>query len=170
LVVTGTAGIGKSTLCSGLAGTIPGTVLLDADILATDLVSVVPPNQDYPAYWRTMMRLAHELAQNNVVVVYFAVMLPEQVLTNRNALSYFDSAHFLCLTCPPQLLRARIAGREGLGIAAARADVWADFNNTLEAEANELPTATVLDASRTVNQVEHDVRHWINARLASASA
>ena len=61
LVVAGTVGIGKSTLCSRLAGTIPGTVVLDADILA-DLISVVPPNQDYPAFWRSMMRLAHELA------------------------------------------------------------------------------------------------------------
>jgi len=50
LVVTGAAGSGKSTLCTRLAGTIPGVVLLDADIFAVDLVSVVPPNQDYQAF------------------------------------------------------------------------------------------------------------------------
>src|SRR5437763_811904 len=72
LVVTGTAGIGKSTLCARLAGTIPGALLLDADILAEDLISVVSPKQDYPAFWRSMMRLAHEVAQNNVVVVCLA--------------------------------------------------------------------------------------------------
>ena len=104
LVVTGTAGIGKSTLCARLAGTIPGALLLDADIVAEDLVSVTPPNQDYPAFWRSMMRLAHELAQNNVEVVYFSTMLPEQVLANSDVLGYFDSVHFLCLTCPPDVL------------------------------------------------------------------
>ena len=89
LVVTGAAGVGKSTLCARLAGTVPGAVLLDADIVAEDLISVVPPNQDYPAFWRSMMRLAHELAQNDVVVVYFSTMMPEQVLGNRDVLGQF---------------------------------------------------------------------------------
>jgi broad-specificity NMP kinase len=165
LVVTGTAGIGKSTLCARLAGTIPGAVLLDADILAADLISVASPNQDYPAFWRSMMRLAHELAQNNVVVVYFAVMLPEQVLANSGVLSYFDSVHFLCLTCPPDVLRARLAGRDGIAAATARSEVWLNFNSALVAAASEIPTATVVDAGRTTDPVEHDVREWINTQL-----
>ena len=45
------------------------------------------------------MRLAHELAQNNVVVVYFSVMLPQQLLANRDVLSHFDSVHFLSTEC-----------------------------------------------------------------------
>jgi predicted ATPase len=69
LVVTGTAGIGKSVLCARLAGTIRGVLVLDADILAADLISVASPNPDYPAFWRSMLRLAHQLAQNDVVVV-----------------------------------------------------------------------------------------------------
>jgi broad-specificity NMP kinase len=167
LIVTGTAGVGKSTLCARLAGTIPGAVLLDADIHAEDLISVVPPNQDYAAFWRSMMRLAHELAQNNVVVVYFAVMLPEQILANSDVLSYFDSVHFLCLNCPPDVLRARLAGRIGSG-AIARTEVWVDFNGALVAAASEIQTATVVDAGRTADQVEHDVRHWINTQLHGA--
>ena len=112
VLVTGAAsGIGKSTVCARLAGTIASTVLLDADILADDLISVVPPNQDYPAFWRSMMRLAHELAQNDVTVVYFSTMLPEQVLVNTDELAYFHSAHFLCLTCPSDVLHERITGR-----------------------------------------------------------
>lgn len=169
LVVTGTAGIGKSVLCARLAGTIPGAVLLDADIYAEDLISVVSPNHDYPAFWRSMMRLAHELAQNNVVVVYFAVMLPEQVLANSDVLSYFDSVHFLCLTCPPDVLHARLARREGNGAATARIEVWRDFNGALVAAASEIPTATVVDAGRTIDEVEHDVRHWINTQLQRGS-
>jgi broad-specificity NMP kinase len=165
LIVTGTVGIGKSTLCARLAGTITGALLLDADILAVDLVSVVPPKQDYPAFWRSMMRLAHELAQNNVVVVYFSTMLPEQVLANSGVLGYFRSVHFLCLSCPPDVLHARLAGRDGSAAANARIDVWSDFNNVLVAAASAIPTATVVDAGRTTDQVEHDVRHWINTQL-----
>lgn len=165
LIVTGTAGIGKSTLCARLAGTIPGAVLLDADIHASDLVSVVSPNKDYPAFWRSMMRLAHELAQNNVVIVYFSVMLPEQVLANSDVLGYFDSVHFLCLTCPPETLRARIARRDGTGVVTDRIDVWLDFDRTLVAAASEIPTATVVDADRTMHEVEQEVRLWIRTRL-----
>jgi len=168
LVVTGTAGIGKSTLCARLAGTIPGAVLVDADVFAADLVSVVPPNQDYPAFWRSMMRFAHEIAQNNVVVVYFSVMLPEQVLANSDVVDFFDSVLFLCLTCPPDVLRARFAGRGGNAVATNRIDVWLDFNDALVAAASELPTATVLDAGRPADQVERDVRHWINTQLPGA--
>ena len=165
LVVTGTVGIGKSTLCARLAGTIPGAVVLDADIFAEDLISVVPPNQDYPAFWRSMMRLAHELAQNNVVVVYFSTMLPEQVLANGDVLSYFDAVHFLCLTCSPDVLRARLARRDGTDAATARVGVWLDFDSKLMAAARRLPTATVVDADRTLDQVEDDVRRWINTQL-----
>lgn len=165
LVVTGTVGIGKSTLCARLAGTIPGAVVLDADVLAEDLISVVPPNPDYAAFWRSMMRLAHELGQNNVVVAYFSTMLPEQVLANSDVLDFFDSVHFLCLTCTPDVLRARLTRREGTDVASARIEMWLDFNRALAAAASDLPTATVVDAGRTVDEVEHDVRHWINTRL-----
>lgn len=166
LVVTGAAGIGKSTLCARLAGTIPGAVLLDADILAVDLVSVVPPNHDYPAFWRSMMRLAHELAQNHVAVVYFSTMLPEQALANVDVLSYFHSVQFLCLTCAPAVLRARITGRDGSATAIARGQVWIDFNNALAVAASNTPTATVLDASLTMDEVEHEARRWINTQLS----
>jgi predicted kinase len=175
LVVSGAAGVGKSTVCARLAGTIPGAVLLDADVFAEDLVSVASLNQDYPAFWRSMMRLAHELAQNNVVVVYFSVMLPAQVLANSDMLSYFNSVHFLCLTCPPDVLRARLAGRVGSGATPARQlrariEVWLDFNSALVAAASEVPTVTVLDAGRTMHQVEYDVRHWINTQLRRSDA
>jgi hypothetical protein len=179
LLVTGAAGAGKSTLCARLAGSIPGAVLLDADIFADALVSVVSPNQDYPAFWRSMMRLAHEIAQNDVVVVYFSAMLPEQVTANADILRYFESVKFLCLTCSPDVLRSRLAGRVGLGestghmtatapavrILGSRLQVWIDFNETLAAAARGSSMATVIDADRTVEQLEDDVRHWISTEL-----
>jgi predicted kinase len=164
LVVTGTVGVGKSTLCARLAGTIPGAVLIDADIFAEDLVSVVPPSEDYPAFWRSMMRLAHEVAQNNVVVVYFSVMRPDQLLANSDILGYFHSVNFLCLTCSPNVLRARLARREP-DADPARFERWVDFNCALAEAVSDIPTADVLDAGRSIDQVEHEVRDWIKAHL-----
>ena len=170
LIVTGPPGIGKSTLCARLAGTIDGAVLLDADIHAEDLVSVAAANEDYPAFWRSMMRLAHELAQNDVAVVYFATMLPDQVLVNVDELGYFDSVHFLCLTCTPDVLRTRLSRRVGRGMAArlalpGRVRTWLDFMAALADGARSVPTATFVDAGGSVDAVERDVRHWIDARL-----
>jgi hypothetical protein len=97
--------------------------------------------------------------------VYFSVMLPEQVLANSDVIGFFDSVRFLCLTSTPDVLHARFAGRGGNSVATNRIDVWLDFNSTLVAAARELPAATVVDAGRTTDQVEHDVRHWINTQL-----
>ena len=168
LVVTGTCGVGKSTLCARLAGTIGGAVLLDADVHAEDLVSVVAPNQDYEAFWRSMLRLAHELSQNEVAVVYFSTMLPQQLLSNADLLGYFSSVRFLCLTCPPDELRARLERRVG-GRLGSELDRWIDFDRSLVASAGALPaTATVLEASGPPASLETAVRGWIERSLSAS--
>ena len=168
LVVTGTCGVGKSTLCARLAGTIGGALLLDADVHAEDLVSVVPPNQDYEAFWRSMLRLAHELSQNGVAVVYFSTMLPQQLLSSTDLLGYFSCVRFLCLTCPPDALRSRLERRVGRGLAGSDVNRWIDFDRSLVASAGALPAAaTVLDASGSPASLEAAVREWIERALSS---
>jgi hypothetical protein len=112
-----------------------------------------------------MMRLAHEVSQNNLVVVYFSVMLPEQVLANGDVLGYFDAVHFLCLTSSPDVLRARLAGRVESGPVTEGPEFWVDFNAALLTAADQIPTATVVGADRSPEEVEHDIRDWINERL-----
>jgi hypothetical protein len=102
-------------------------------------------------------------------------MLPEQLLANSDALTYFDSVHFLCLTCTSDVLRSRLAGREGGGATArikvsSRIKVWRDFNRALVEGASEIPTATIVDAGRTTDEVEYDVRDWINTQLHGRGA
>ena len=92
-------------------------------------------------------------------------MLPEQLLANSDALRYFDSVHFLCLTCPPDVLHARISRRDGADVARSRVELWLDFDSKLRRGGREIPTATVVDAGRGLDEVEHDVRHWINTHL-----
>jgi hypothetical protein len=116
------------------------------------------------------MRVAHELAQNNVAVAYFPTMLPEQVLANRDVIGYFDSVYFLCLTCPPDILRSRLARRDGSYTTTAGIDLWLGFESALVAAASDMPTATVVDAGRTMDEVEHDVRCWIITHLRGYGA
>jgi predicted kinase len=171
LVVTGPAGVGKSTVCGRVAGTIPGAALLDADVLGERHVDVVSPNPDYRGFWRSLLRLAHELAQNGLVVVYFSVMLPEQVLANADAVGYFGSVHFLCLTAPPDVLRARTARQAGRvdrtgGSLDDRTAAGDDFNAALLAAATGTPRTTIIDATRPIGEVVCAVRHWIEALVA----
>lgn len=111
MVVAGAGGSGKSTLCHRLARSIDGVVVLDADVFAKDLVSIVSPNRDYPSFWCSLMRFAHEISQNGDVVAYLGVTLPEQVQANQYAMSYFSAVHFLGLVCEEADLRSRILTR-----------------------------------------------------------
>ena len=90
-------------------------------------------------------------------------MMPEQLLANGDVIGYFEAVHFLCLTCPPDVLRARLARRDGDDAASIRIGGWLDFDRTLMAAANAVPRATVLDAGRALDQVERDTRAWIDA-------
>jgi len=145
--------------------------LLDADVFASDMISVVPPNEDYPAFWRSMARLAHEISQNNLAVVFFSVMLPQQLLANRDVLEYFESVSFLCLKCDAEVLRTRFMRRAGNGgdthrIEAA-VDRWARLNDVLIDGASSVNDVHMIDATRSVGEVEADVRRWVLARLQS---
>ncbi|HET9117431.1 MAG TPA: AAA family ATPase [Pseudonocardiaceae bacterium] len=170
LMVTGIPGAGKSTICARLAGRIPGAVLLDVDVFAGDMISVVPPNEDYPAFWRSMTRLAHEISQNNLAVVFFSVMLPQQVLANTDVLEYFEFVSFLCLSCDDaEVLRKRFMQRLGSGSDPKRIEMavarWHQFNEALVTEAGSTDEAIVIDATKSVSEVECDVREWIFTKL-----
>lgn len=131
MVIAGAGGSGKSTLCYRLAGSIDDVVVIDADVLAKDLVSVVSPNHDYPSFWRSLMQFAHEISQNGVVVAYFGVTLPEQVLANRFSMSYFSAVHFLGLVCDESDLRSRILSRPSGEAAGRRVDLHLEINRRL---------------------------------------
>lgn len=167
MVVAGAAGTGKSTLCQRLAGTVAGTVVIDADILSEDVVSVVSPHHDYPAFWRTLMRLAHEIAQNGVAVAYFGITFPDQILANSDLLAYFNGVHILALVCDEADLRQRIQARSGGHAAAARIDLHLALNRRLRSAAaapahlDDRLALTPLDASRPTDEVEADVRTWL---------
>jgi len=121
----------------------------------------VSPNHDYPAFWRYLMRLAHEIAQNGCTVAYFGVALPEQILANTDMVQYFEAVHILGLVCREGDLRARIVGRPGGEAAAARLDVHLEINRRIAESASTTPNMALVDASRAIDDVELDIRRWI---------
>ena len=161
MVVAGAGGSGKSTLCRRLAGSIDGVVVLDADVFAEDLVSVVSPSRDYPSFWRSLMQFAHEISQNGSVVAYFGVTLPEQVHANRYEMSYFSAVHFLGLVCEESDLRSRILLRPGGDAASRRVDLHLELNRRLRDAAAATADMFLVDGSRPRDVVEHDVRIWM---------
>ncbi len=173
LIVTGTPGSGKSTICARLAGSIPGAVLLDADVFTDQMTSVVPPNEDYAVFWRSLARVAHEISQNNLSVVFFSGMLPQQLLANIDVLDYFESLSFLCFRCDAEVLRTRFMRRAGGEVDAHRieaaVDRWGRFNDVLIDAASSIKDVHVIDATRSIGVVEGDVRGWILARLQPRS-
>ena len=48
---------------------------------------------------------------------------------------------------------------------SSRVKVWRDINDALVEAASAIPTATVVDAGRAADDVERDVRDWINTQL-----
>ncbi len=159
LVVTGAIGAGKSTICQRLAGTIDGAVLLDGDIFSHDVASVIPPNADYEAFWRFLIRVAHEVGQNHLAVVYFSVMRPAQVLVHTDLHQLFSGVHFLGLHCTEATLRTRIARRHGVGEARGSFSTVMAINDELVT--TTVPNMTIINADRPVAPVEADVRRWI---------
>jgi hypothetical protein len=147
--------------------------LLDADVFTSDMISLVSPNQDYPAFWRSMARLAHEVSQNNLAVVFFSVMLPQQLLANTDVLGYFESVSFLCLRCDADVLRTRFMRRAGAGSDTqsieAAVDRWSRFNDVLTDAAHATDHGHVIDATRSIDEVEGDVRGWVLERLQRCS-
>ena len=160
-IVTGAAGSGKSTACQRLAGTIDGVLFLDADTFADDLTSVATPQRDYVAFWRFLLRLAHEVGQNDTSVAFCGIALPEQVLANSDMLDYFSAVHFIGLVCDEEVLRTRISSRAGGASAAQRSDLHLDINRRLRLSASTVPNMTLIDATRERAAVAAAIRQAI---------
>ena len=167
MVVTGSCGTGKSTLCQRLAGTISGLVALDSDLFSQDVASVISPRHDYPSFWRFLMQLAHAIAQNGLAIAYFGVMAPEQVLSNHEAVSLFSSVHFLGLVCDEDVLQHRVKGRDRPTDAHKIFEVYPQINAALRDQRNRTPNLTTLDASRPIDDVEADVRQWVHSVMGT---
>jgi hypothetical protein len=79
LRIAGAMGVGKSTVCRPLAGHLPGCVLIDADILGTEMVATTQPEPDYDRFHHVLLQLALEISASGLVVAYHGPVHPRQV-------------------------------------------------------------------------------------------
>jgi hypothetical protein len=79
LRIAGAMAAGKSTVSRPLAGHLPGCVLIDTDILSTEMVATTQPEPDYDRYHHVLLELALDISASGLVVAYSGPVHPRQV-------------------------------------------------------------------------------------------
>lgn len=90
-------------------------------------------------------------------------MSPAQVLAHADLLQLFSGIHFLGLHASERTIRTRIGRRHGIGEVRDTISTFLSINDELAA--TDIPNLTVIDADRSIEAVESDVRQWIAALL-----
>ncbi|MEZ4868825.1 MAG: AAA family ATPase [Caldilineaceae bacterium] len=167
LIVCGPSGVGKSTACAQLAGTIPEAVLLEGDILWQPAFN--QPETLYRTFFETWLRLAKNISQSGrPVVLFIAGGIPENIEPCVEV-HYFAKVCYLALICEEAVLRERLQQRPAwrMSSQAAFMDQQVRFNQQLLDRANTMqPPVDLLDTStRSVAQAAHEVAAWIRKAL-----
>lgn len=165
IVITGAAATGKSTIASALAGVVPRAALIDGDVISAGAVAVSGAQRDYPAYWRYVLRLCHELAANGLTPVVCQMALPDQLEANAEH-GWFTSVEYLALTCAATELPRRIHDRPGAGGERQRVAFHLDFDATLRRLAASRADVTALDVTALDRaRLLEAVQAWLTDRL-----
>jgi adenylate kinase family enzyme len=157
-ILTGASGVGKSTVCLGLAARMNDVVVMESDILWR--AEFNQPETDYRDYRETWLRVCKNISQAGKPIVLCGVGLPnqfEQCIERR----YFSELHYLALICDDQILPSRLTWRGSPTDEFIKEQVA--FNRWLINNAqNTEPTMTLLDTSElTVDETVQRVERWI---------
>ena len=109
LRIAGAMGVGKSTVCRPLAGHLPGCVLIDADILGTEMVATMQAEPDYDRFHHALLRLALDISRSGVRVAYHGPVHPQQV--ERSSLSSLFDIRWLVLVADSETRKQRALSR-----------------------------------------------------------
>lgn len=104
-ILTGASGVGKSTVCLGLAAKMKNVVVMESDILWR--AEFNKPETNYREYRETWLRVCKNISQAGKPVVLCGVGEPtqfEQCIERR----YFSEFHYLALICDDQILASRL--------------------------------------------------------------
>jgi predicted kinase len=165
-VLSGASGVGKSTVCYELAGTMPDVIFMEVDILWQPAFNT--PDDDYRGFRESWLRLAKNISQNGPKVVLCGSAVPAQYERSPER-RYFSQIHYLALTCDSATLTARLQARpswrqsSGLGFI----DQMCAFNQWFLDNATQTdPPITLLDtAGLTVAESTDFIRTWIRSCL-----
>jgi adenylate kinase family enzyme len=165
-ILTGASGVGKSTVCLGLAAKTKDVVTMESDILWREEFN--QPATNYREYRETWLRVCKHISQAGKPVVLCGVGEPtqfEQCLERR----YFSELHYLALICDDQILASRLRNRPACRHSSKDECVneQVAFNRWLQNNARDTkPPMTLLNTSKiTADETVEEVQRWIRSFL-----
>lgn len=158
-VIAGASGSGKSTLALRLAPLCPNVFCLKSDILWGPHFDT--PGDGYAAFRTALLRVALNVNQSRVTTALFASVMPHD-LEAHPLVRYFDGLSFLILTCPDDVLAARLRARPAWRASGEEAFVAAmqNFNGHLQRARGAQITHLDTSASSTEDTVV-TARGWL---------
>jgi predicted kinase len=167
LTVSGASGVGKSTICGRLIGTINEAVLLDADLMWRSELN--HPENNYREFIESCLRLSKNISQSGRPVVLFGAgtgvpMNVEPCVERR----YFSKVHYLALVCNNEEITRRLQARKNWR-GKDNADYLVkqvEFNAWFKESGTSLYNIDLVDTtSETVEQTADRVAVWIHKNL-----
>lgn len=163
-VVTGASGSGKSTLASALAPLLPDLFCFENDILWQPCFDT--PDDGYQAFRTSLLRVALNVNQSQVTTALFASVMPPDLEAHPLA-HYFDGLSFLILSCPDEVLAARLRARPAWRASGDEGFITAMRTFNAHLQRTQGPNVAHLDPSAlTVAEAGAVVRQWMEATLA----
>ncbi|MCC6436501.1 MAG: AAA family ATPase [Acidimicrobiales bacterium] len=164
--LTGSSGVGKSTVASLVGRRLAGVVTtLEQDVLWHPRLADIPNGT---AWFRaTWLRLAAMVAQHGPPVLLCGTVVPAE-LEAQPERCLFSGIHYLALTAPAEVLAARLRARPAWrGWDEARIAEMLGFAAELERDAARLhPPVRLLDTTgREAPELAADVAAWVLAAL-----
>ena len=169
LMVSGASGVGKTTICNKLIGTIDKAVLLDADLMWRPELN--HPENNYRELVEWWLRMSKNISQSGRPIVLFGAgtgvpMNVEPCVERR----YFSRIHYLALVCDNEEIIRRLQARKNW---REKDDVdflvkQVEFNAWFKESGTSLYNIDLVDTtSETVEQTADRVAIWIHKKLES---
>ena len=161
--------VGKSTACRALVGRLPGCVVIDTDILSTEMVATTQPEPDYERFHDVLLQLALEIGASGLSVLYNGPVLPRQV--ESSPLSAQFDIRWLALVADSEtrFRRARTRGSDAAFYDRHRA-IHDALDSELRLIAREHRQMQLLDtAAMSPHDVVRATEDWAASALANES-
>jgi broad-specificity NMP kinase len=168
LMIGGAAGVGKTTVCGHLIGTLNDVVILEADILWQPEFN--QPDDNYRSFFETWLRMSKNISQSGQPVALFGAgcVMPENVepCVERR---YFSAVHYLALTCDDDVIAERLKSRPAWRKCGDLEFIeeHISFNHWLKETAPTIePPVEVLDTTAmSIEEASAQVAQWIGGKI-----
>ncbi len=163
-IITGTSGVGKSTICAELFKKEQVYIVMEGDLLWHQVYNT--PEDDFREYRELWLNVCKHISQIGLPVVLCGCAVPEQ-FENCFERRGFTNLYYLAVVCDEDVLESRMrTGRKINDEGWIKSSVH--FNGWLKANADKTsPTIRLLDTTgMSVVEAAEDVHEWIMECLA----